>query len=173
MPIDSTANLVKVLLAKKVLTNASTNSNLVNKLPEPFYYKSADFSSYNDYRINLEQYQNINEGSCFLAIQTIPLYDQLTNNKIGTVTFHDYLTKSVASDPAVVSEKLIFNFNSTDNSSIIAEYSFLSDDITIYPADIINQRIISGTGSYLNLYGYNLEVVKKADDNYYISIVHN
>jgi hypothetical protein len=172
MSIDSTANLVKVLLAKKVLTNASTNSNLVNKLPDPFYYKGSDISSYNGYRVNIDQYQGVYKGSCFLDIQTIPLYDQLTNNKIGTVTFHDYLTKSVASDPAVVSEKLTFNFDSADNSSIIAEYSFLSDDIT-YPGGIINQRIVSGTGSYLNLYGYHSELEKRADNNRYISIVHN
>jgi hypothetical protein len=172
MTIDTAANLVKVLLNKKVLLNASTTSNQVNGLPEPFYYKGTDMSSCNAYRVNVDQYQGVNNGICFLDIRTVPLYDQLTNNKIGTVTFHDYLTKSFVAETAVVSEKIIFNFDSVDNSSIIAEYSFISDDI-MYQTGIFNLRIVSGTGNYLNLYGYHIKLEKKADNNRYITIIHN
>jgi hypothetical protein len=138
----------------------------------PFYYKGDDINTANGYRVNLPQTQGAYQGQCFLDIQTLNLYDQATNKKIGTVSFHDYLTKSSATSQAVVSEKIIFNFDGSNNTSLICEYSFLSDDI-IYPSSSIDQRIVSGTGNYLNLYGYHIYLEKKEDGNRYISFVHD
>lgn len=171
MPSNEVSNLIKRLVANQVLNNATTTSNFPGSLPNPFYYKGSDLKTECEFSVTIPQYQGTFTGACFLDIQTLKLYDQITHAKIGTVTFHDYYTKSSTSQ-AVVNEKIIFNFDSIDNSSITAEYSFLSDDI-FYPSTKINQRIIAGTGSYLNLYGYNISLEKKADNNRYISVVHN
>ena len=166
------ANLVSVLVGRRVLANASTTSNFVGSLPAPFYYKGSELSSESEYSVDLVQYQGAYKGKCFLDMLTLPIYDQVTNQKIGTVTFHDYLIKSSATSQAIVNEKLIFKFDSTDNSSITADYTFSSDDM-LYPSGVLNQRIVAGTGSYLNLYGYHVVLEKRADNNRYISIVNN
>jgi hypothetical protein len=165
------SNLVKLLVGKKVISNASITADLVPSLPNQFYYKGSDISTENDYSVDVPKWQGTYNGNCYLDIQTVPIYDVATNNKIGTVTFHDYSIKSSAS-PAVVSEKVIFNFNSTNNTSLTTEYSFLSDSLT-YPNGLIKQRIVAGTGDYLNLFGYHVELEKRADNNRYINIVHN
>jgi len=146
----------------------SNNNRLINNLPKPFYYKGSDILTQNEYRTTIKQIQGNYCGSCIIDIQTLPLYDTVTNVEIGTCTFYDYVTKSSPSVQATVSEKIIFNFN--NNSSIITEYSFLNDDF-IYPTNIINQRIVSGTGNYLNLFNCYVHIEKKPDDNRYISII--
>lgn len=171
MPHDQISNLVGILVSQQVISNASTTSDFVPKLPNQFYYKGSDIESLNDYSVDLPKWQGTYNGECFIDIQTVPIYDVVTNNKIGTVTFHDHSIKSSA-DPAVVVEKVVFNFNSTNNTSLITEYSFLSDSLS-YPLGLIKQRIVSGTGDYLNLFGHHIELEKRSNNNRYVSVVHN
>jgi hypothetical protein len=166
-------NLIDVLISNKVITSASTTNNFVDNLPAPFYYTDSDINTYNDYIINLTKIENANqyEGVCIIDIMTVPIYDQVTHEKIGTVTFHDYIIKSTPVDFGIVNEKVIFKFDN-DNSSITTDHTFFSDSAIFTQGSFI-QRIVSGTGKYLNLFGHHVVLEKKEDKNRYLSIVHN
>lgn len=174
MPHDSVTNLIDVLTSNKIITSASTTNNYVNRLPEPFYYTGHDLKNYNNYIIDLPRVQNINpyEGVSYIEIITIPIYSQKTNKKIGTATLHNFVIKLNPDEPAITNEKVLFIFDE-DKSSITTDHIFFSDNARFPNPGTYSQRIISGNGQYLNLFGYHVVVEKRSDDNRYISLVHN
>lgn len=174
MSDGSLINLIDALTSNKVITSAATTNSYVTSLPEPFYYTESDLKTYNNYVIDLPRVQNVNpyEGVSYIEIITIPTYDQATNKKIGTATLHNSVIKLNPDEPAIVNEKVLFIFDK-DKSSITTDHIFFSDTARFTHPGTYNQRIISGNGQYLNLFGYHVVVEKREDKNRYVSLVHN
>ena len=165
------SNIVKSLIDSLVVNNASVNNLKDYQLPYNFYYKYDDFANFNEYKTNLVNINNNQQnknGSAFTDIVCIPLYHNQTHQKIGDVTFNALIINIDGNSNDIVNEKAIFRF---DNNFIITENC---DASVFYTSNVNRLRLVSASGSFVNVFGYHVEVrVDPVTQNRHCRFVHN